>query len=89
MDNFLSCISNETRLHIIICLDKFQKKNVSELLVSCNISQSALSQHLQILKKCGIVSSKKSGKNNIYNLKDKKIVPISKMLLRELAKRNL
>ena len=79
-------MANETRLNIIVCLYTYQKKNVSELLASCNLSQSALSQHLAILRECGIVTATKNGKYNTYRLVNRKIITLTRMLLAESHK---
>jgi ArsR family transcriptional regulator len=64
---------------IILCLARKQK-NVSQLIQSCALSQSAVSQHLLKLKKSGIVEAKKDGKEVWYSLKYKKAADISRLL---------
>ena len=72
--------SNENRVRLLICLEK--EKSVTELLSRCDLSQSALSQHLKVLKDCGVVVCKREGKQQIYNVKNKKILEIAKELLK-------
>jgi DNA-binding transcriptional ArsR family regulator len=72
--------SNKNRLSLIICLEKPQ--NVSELLKKCSLSQSALSQHLKILKECNIASCERLGKEQIYSILDKEIINIAKLILK-------
>jgi ArsR family transcriptional regulator len=71
--------ANENRVKLIVCLSKVQ--NVTELLSHCELSQSALSQHLKILKDAGIVTCTRDGKQQIYAIKNKKAVEIAKLLL--------
>lgn len=42
-------LSNNQRVNLIVCLSK--PKSVTEMLETCPLSQSALSQHLRILKR--------------------------------------
>jgi DNA-binding transcriptional ArsR family regulator len=71
--------ANENRLKLLLCLSK--AKTVSSLLKTCDLSQSALSQHLKILKDAGIVETKKQKKFIFYKIKNKKAVEIAKLLL--------
>lgn len=77
--------SNQNRVKLIVCLST--AKSVTELLSFCNLSQSALSQHLKVLKDVGIVKCKREGKQQIYSIKDRKIIVIAKKLL-ELDNKN-
>lgn len=72
--------SNENRVRLLICLAK--EKSVTELLSKCELSQSALSQHLKILKDCGVVICKREGKQQIYSIKNKKALEIAKELIK-------
>ncbi len=72
--------SNENRVRLLICLEK--EKNVTELLSRCELSQSALSQHLKILKDCGVVICKRYGKQQIYSIKNKKVLEVAKELIK-------
>ncbi len=71
--------SNHNRVKLILCLSK--AKNVTDLLGLCNLSQSALSQHLKVLKDEGVVVCKRDGKNQIYSVEDKKVLDVAKLLL--------
>jgi len=75
-----SAFGNQTRTKLILCLAN-KSKNVTELIQTCGLSQSAVSQHLAKLKKSGIVETKKEGKEVWYRLKFKKAADISKLLL--------
>ncbi len=71
--------ANKNRVRLIVCLSN--AKNVTELLALCNLSQSALSQHLKVLKDEGIAVCARDGKNQIYSIKDKKALVVAKLLL--------
>jgi DNA-binding transcriptional ArsR family regulator len=75
-----SAFGNQVRTKLILCLANKQK-NVTQLINTCTLSQSAVSQHLSKLKKSGIVEAKKDGKEVWYSLKYKKAADISKLLL--------
>lgn len=71
--------SNKERLRLMLCLSKPQ--DVTSLLSRCKLSQSALSQHLKVLRDAGIVETEKDGKRVIYRAKDRKALSIAKLLL--------
>lgn len=81
MNTNIACkaFCNEERIRLLLCLA--ETKTVTEILSQCNLSQSALSQHLKILRDAGIVSSNKSGKNVLYKTKSRKAIDIAKLLL--------
>ena len=58
--DFYNAFSNKVRIGLISCLEK--EKTVTELINTCNLSQSAVSQHLAKLRKANIVSTKRQGK---------------------------
>lgn len=71
-------IGNNERLKLILCLEK--EKNVNDLLKYCHLSQSAISQHLKILRDAEIVSIRREGKNIFYRTKDKRFITIVKLI---------
>ncbi len=75
-----AAFGNEVRAKLILCLAK-KAKNVTELIKTCSLSQSAVSQHLHKLKQSGIVKTKKEGKTVWYSLSNKKAVDISTLLV--------
>lgn len=79
-----SAIGNSVRSKLILCLSK-KSKNVTELIQTCGLSQSAVSQHLNKLKKSRIVLARKDGKEVWYSLRYAKAAEIS-TLLAELEK---
>lgn len=65
--DIFSAISNPVRIKLIMCLSE-KPKSVNELIHTCGLSQSAVSQHLAKLKKAGILDTKKEGKYVFYKL---------------------
>jgi len=76
----LSSLANITRLKLLICLSE-GKKNVTELIEKCTLSQSAVSQHLEKLRSSGIVKSEKVGKEVYYTLVNPEVAKLSHDIL--------
>ena len=60
------CFSSEVRVRMLECLQKTY--SVNELLKQCDLSQSALSQHLKILKDAGLVTCSRDGTHQMYRV---------------------
>jgi ArsR family transcriptional regulator len=69
------------RVRLINCLST--PKSVSELLTRCSLSQSALSQHLKVLRDAEVVRGTRSGRNIVYRVPDKKMLTVARLLLEE------
>jgi DNA-binding transcriptional ArsR family regulator len=54
-----------------------------------NITQSALSQHLTLMKAAGIVSAEKSGQNVTYSIADNRVGEVLKVLKKYYCDINL
>jgi DNA-binding transcriptional ArsR family regulator len=65
----LKVMGNKNRLFILFCLKK-NEYSVSELEMMLDLSQSALSQHLAILRKDGLVKTKRFSQSIYYYLPD-------------------
>ncbi len=72
---FFRAFSNNTRFEIIKLLRK-DSKNVSEICKEVGFEQSRVSHNLKCLEACGFVNSEWKGKNKIYSLDKKHIIPI-------------
>jgi DNA-binding transcriptional ArsR family regulator len=82
--NFYKVFANPVRTKIIRCLGR-REKNVSQIIDVCSLSQSAVSQHLKVLKDAGLVNAVKKGKEIYYSLSYKKSLGIANGLF-ELKK---
>ncbi|MCF7865339.1 MAG: metalloregulator ArsR/SmtB family transcription factor [Candidatus Pacebacteria bacterium] len=71
--------ANEQRLKLLKCLSESQ--NVTELQKHCPFSQSALSQHLKVLRDSGLVQTNKQGKQIVYSVTNKEVIKIATLLL--------
>lgn len=65
--NLLKAMANENRLRILCLLDEAEL-SVSELNSRLSLSQSALSQHLAILRREGLVNTRRSSQTIYYSL---------------------
>ncbi|MFD2190022.1 ArsR/SmtB family transcription factor [Pistricoccus aurantiacus] len=63
----LKAMANENRLRILCLLDEGEM-SVTELNKRLNLSQSALSQHLAILRREGIVATRRVSQTIYYSL---------------------
>ena len=76
---FFTVISNQTRWTIINVLYS-NDMCVNDISLSTNIEQSKVSHALKLLADCNVVFKRRSGKQIIYSLNKKTIVPILKIL---------
>lgn len=72
VSSFFKALGNGTRLQIIWCLSQRELKS-SDLAAILQMSPSAISHQLTLLKNLKIVSVRREGKNQIYTLSDKHI----------------
>ncbi len=76
----LKMLANENRL-LILCALMEQPMNVGEISKYVpNITMSALSQHLTLLKAHGILDFNKSGQNITYSIADHRVEEIIHVL---------
>ena len=76
---FFTNLANPLRIKIISSL-KEKEKNVTDLSKELKIEQSKISHALKLLRHCNIVDVKQKGKQRIYSLNKKTIVPILKLI---------
>lgn len=82
----LKVLANENRL-MILCVLMEQPLNVSEIGIRIDhITQSALSQHLSVLKAHGILRSKKTGQSIVYSISDHRVEAIIHVLKERYCK---
>lgn len=82
----LKVLANENRL-MIFCTLMEGPKTVNKIAEKVpNITQSALSQHLSLLKAHRILDFEKSGQNITYSIADSRVVEIIKVLKKYYCK---
>ncbi len=73
VSRLLKALSNPNRLMILCSLMERERLSVGELNLSLPLSQSALSQHLAILRRDQIVATNREAQTIFYSLADEKI----------------
>ncbi len=81
----LNALADETRLDIMAFLQRRKEASVSDIRRHMKREQSAISHHLACLRSCGLVSTRRDGRNIYYSLNGKDRV--GKML--DLADRHV
>lgn len=80
LTELLKVLANENRL-MILCVLMKEPKTVSRIAEKVpNITQSALSQHLALLKAHGILDFTKNGQNITYSIADHRVEEIIQTL---------
>ena len=76
---FFTNLANPLKIKIITLL-KEKEKSVTELTKSLKVEQSKISHALRNLKDCKIVDVKQKGRERIYSLNKRTIVPMLKLI---------
>ncbi|HEX6859838.1 MAG TPA: metalloregulator ArsR/SmtB family transcription factor [Caulobacteraceae bacterium] len=71
----LRALANERRL-MILCQLGERERTVSELMPLVGLSQSALSQHLAVLREEGVVATRREGQSIWYRIADPAAVKV-------------
>jgi DNA-binding transcriptional ArsR family regulator len=69
-------IAEPRRRQILDLLSQGKPRAVGELVASLRIPQPAVSKHLGVLRKVGVVSVSKQGQNRLYTLNAKELKPV-------------
>ena len=80
--HLMGIISNARRLLILCKLAEAGEMNVSRLVEEVGLSQSALSQHLALMRACGLVATRKEGLNVHYRISDPRAYELMQALER-------
>lgn len=76
----LRALNHKLRQQIIKTISESEKLTVTELYVKLRLEQSVASQHLAILRKAGIVSTKREGKFIFYTINFSRIEAINEFV---------
>ena len=79
----ISVLANPKRLQIIELLGK-SERTVSELSADLAIAQATTSQHLAVMRKSGVVETRKEGNFVYYRLADQKIAEACAVMSRAI-----
>jgi DNA-binding transcriptional ArsR family regulator len=75
----LKTLANESRLSIM-CVLAEGERSVGALNESIDLSQSALSQHLAVLREQGLVETRRESQTIYYSLADSEAIPLIQTL---------
>jgi DNA-binding transcriptional ArsR family regulator len=70
--SFLKSLANPQRLRIM-CLIMEQERPVGELADAVELNQSAVSQHLALLRREGLLKTRRDGQTIYYQLADRNV----------------
>lgn len=76
---FFTNLANPLKINIITSLRE-KEKNVTDLSKELKVEQSKISHALASLRHCNIVNVKQKGKQRIYYLNKKTILPMLKLI---------
>jgi DNA-binding transcriptional ArsR family regulator len=71
----LKLISDPSRLRLLLLLER-EELSVAELQEILAMGQSRISTHLSQLKGAGLVEDRKQGKNSLYRISDRRLLPV-------------
>lgn len=83
LDSFCTAYGNPERVRLVHCLAR--EMTVSELLNKCSLSQSALSQHLAVLRSAGIVAVRKEGRHVYYRTAAREYQILARRIIRLMS----
>lgn len=84
VSNFFKIMGDDTRVRILWALDQHEMC-VSDIAVLLNMTKSAVSHQLRILKDTHLVKSRRNGKNVFYALDDEHIKQIFEMAVHHIS----
>lgn len=76
----LRALNHKLRQQIIKIINESEKLAVTEIYVKLRLEQSVASQHLAILRKAGIVTTKREGKFIYYTINKKRVEAIDEFV---------
>ncbi len=82
--NFFKAVSDETRVKIILCLEKHKELCVRDISNVLNMSISAISHQLAILKQKQLVITRRDGMKIFYSLHDKHVSQVLTIALEHI-----
>ncbi|MCI8608869.1 MAG: helix-turn-helix transcriptional regulator [Firmicutes bacterium] len=85
--NFFKVVGDETRMKIL-CTVAQEELCVNDIAQAVEMTKSAVSHQLKLLKDEGLVKSRRDGKNMYYSLDDQHVVDILDIAFTHIAHKN-
>lgn len=76
----LRALNHKLRQQLLKLIDEQQKITVTEIYINLRLEQSVVSQHLAILRRAGIVATKREGKFIFYSLNYRRLQEINSFI---------
>ncbi len=73
----LRALNHKLRQQLLHLLDEHKKVTVTEIYVKLRLEQSVVSQHLAIMRRAGVVTTKREGKFIYYSVNYNRVKEIS------------
>lgn len=73
----LRALNHKLRQQLLHLLDEHKKVTVTEIYIKLRLEQSVVSQHLAIMRRAGVVSTKREGKFIYYSVNYNRVKEIS------------
>jgi DNA-binding transcriptional ArsR family regulator len=83
--SLMKVLANSDRL-MLLCQLSQGEKSVSELEAALGIHQPTLSQQLTVLREAELVSTRREGKNIIYNISSTSAMAVMQVLHQQICK---
>jgi len=83
----LKAIAHDSRLLVLIALERFGPMSAGALQEMCGLEQSAMSHQLGVLKQARLVIAERAGKHVIYSLADHHVTSIVEAALNHAGER--
>lgn len=68
-----SALGDPTRLRIVAQLSESGPLSIAQLSAGADMSRQGLTKHLQVLEEAGLVTGERRGRENVYELKRKRL----------------
>ena len=81
---FYKALSDYSRFKIVYCLLE-KEKCVSEIIEEVNMSQTAVSYQLKLLRQMRLVKCRRQGQNKFYSIDDEHVSDIIKITLEHMS----
>ncbi len=88
IEKFGKGIGSTSRYRILEALIK-ERKTVGELVRIVRLSQPAVSQHLKVLKSCGLVIDERRGQEVFYAINTEHTLNLLKILVNEMKRKKV
>jgi DNA-binding transcriptional ArsR family regulator len=76
IDNVLSTLADPTRRAVFERITQSDEISVVELTRGSSVTQSAISQHLRLLKQAGLITDRAQGRNVFYRCEPEGLAPL-------------